>query len=171
MGNEYAFLPRHLKLQLNDFIDLHFDRWYTDFVRFRSSHSTLKPCTKKRTNAIIIDGHVKLRRRLGYNQELSLLPSRPFELVFDSIVVGCLETPSHKSRFCHKCASSLSDSTANSEKRILQTRQPINSLSEVSVHLIIDSCQNEVFLIMISFLKYSYHVTLIKRNLPSLTAT
>ncbi len=64
MGNEHAFVPRYLKRQLDEYLDLHFDHWYMEFVRFWSNHSSLKPCTTKCTNAIIIDGHMKLKRRL-----------------------------------------------------------------------------------------------------------
>jgi hypothetical protein len=148
MGSEHAFLPRHLKLQLDDFIDIHFDRWYTEFVRFWSDHSSLKPCAPKCTNAIIIDGHMKLKRRLCYNQTLPLVPPRPFELVFDTITVGCPETPDYKSKICHKCASLSSDSIIKIGKGNLSTPKQANSLTEVSSHSIVDCCQTVFFIII-----------------------
>lgn len=142
MGNEHTFLPRHVKLQLDDFIDLNFDRWYTEFVTFWSKHSSVKPCATKCTSAIIIDGHMKLKRRLCYNQKLPLVPPRPFELVFDTITVGCPETPAYNSKFCQKCISSRLDSNTKNEETPGQTRPETNSLSEVNLFLIFNYCQN-----------------------------
>jgi hypothetical protein len=135
MGNKYAFLPRHLKLQLDDFLELHFDRWYMEFVQFWSNHHSLKSCTTKCTQAIIIDGHMKLKRRLCYNQTLSLVPPRPFELIFDNITVGCSETPGYKSKLCHKCTSTKSDSIAKVDKQGRFVPEKSSSLSEVSLYL------------------------------------
>ncbi len=55
MENEHAFLLLHVKLQLDDFTDLHSDRWYIEFVIFWAKHFSLKPCATKCTNAFIID--------------------------------------------------------------------------------------------------------------------
>jgi len=158
MGNEHAFLPRHLKVQLDEYIDLHFDRWYLQLVQFWSNHSSLKPCSTKCTNAMIIDGHMKLRRRLCYNQSLSLVPPRPFELVFDTITVGCPETPSYKSKYCFKCVSSHLDSTNTAEKGNQSALKQANSLSDVNLYQIVDCYRNKLFLIVIFFYIFSYHV-------------
>jgi hypothetical protein len=171
IGNEHAFILRRLQLQLDDFLDLHFDRWYMQFVKFWASHTSLKPCTTKCTNAIIIDGHMKLKRRLCYNQTLPLVPPRPFELVFDTNTVGCPETLAYKSKFCSKCTSSSSNPITETEKKTRQKQQQTNSLSEVRLHLIGDSHKNSVFLIIITSLIYSYRATFTKRTLRSAMAT
>jgi hypothetical protein len=142
MGKEHCFLPRYVRVQLDDFIDLHFDRWYAEFVTFWASHSSIKPCATKCTSAIIIDGHMKLKRRLCYNQSLPLIPPQPFKLVFDTITVGCPETPAYQSKFCHKCVVSSLDSIDKSEKEARQTGQQTSSLTEVSSFVIIDSCRS-----------------------------
>lgn len=134
MGSDHVFVPRYLKLQLDEYIDTHFDRWYTELVRFWSNHCSLKPCLTKCTHAIIIDGHMKLKRRLCYNRNLALVPPKPFNLVFDTITVGCPETPAHNSRFCDKCASSSSHSIINVKNNDLNAPQPSNSLGEVSYY-------------------------------------
>lgn len=152
MGNKYVFLPRHLKVNLDEFLDSHFDRWYTDFATFWSTHSSFKPCATKCTSAIIVDGHMKLKRRLYYNQQLPLVTVRPFELVFDNIIVGCPESPASRSKFCRTCrsvgdgSSGLSQSVSRSEKNNRQIRQPINSLADVSSTLLLflDCCQDSL---------------------------
>lgn len=151
MGNDHVFVPRYLGLQLDDFLDVHFDRWYTEFVKFWANHSSLKPCKTKCTNAIIIDGHMKLKRRLCYNQNLPLVPPRPFELVFDTITVGCPESPAYKSKFCHKCTSSNSDLITRNKKATQPTKLQFNSLSEVGSHRVVYSYQNNIYLVFILF--------------------
>ncbi|CAF4122600.1 unnamed protein product, partial [Rotaria magnacalcarata] len=135
MGNDHAFLPRHLGIELDEFLDLHFDRWYTEFSKFWATHSSFKRCTTKCTSAIIIDGHMKLKRRLCYNQSLLLVPPRPFELVFDTIIVGCPESPAYRSKLCHKCTSSNLDPGNKNEKRTQPTKISTNSLSQLSCNV------------------------------------
>lgn len=135
MGNEHAFLPRHVKSELDDFIDENFDRWYTQFVKFWGNHCSIQSCTTKCSRAIIIDGHMKIKRRLCHNQTLPLVPPRPFELIFDTITVGCPESPAFNSLYCNKCKSSNEPSLETKPKKNQQrTQKPsINSLSEVSL--------------------------------------
>lgn len=165
MGNDHVFVPRHLSLQLDDFLDLHFDRWYKEFVTFWATHSSLKLCKTKCTNAIIIDGHMKLKRRLCYNQNLPLVPPRPFELVFDTIIVGCPESPAYKSKFCHKCASTNSHLITKNEKRTQPEKLQLNSMSEVRSHWIVYSCQNKIYLVFILFVLHSCRAMLTKKML------
>lgn len=110
MGVTQAFLPFNMYMDFDAFIDDNIDHWYLDFVQFWGEHSQLKPCESIRGNiespcskCLIVDGHMKIRRRLCSNATVSLSLPTHFEHVFDDIVVGCSHSPGVDSPLCHVC--------------------------------------------------------------------
>lgn len=107
-----AFLPRKLYTEIDEFIMMNYDRFYKMFIEFWSMHKTFRPCKSKLENriddslcsaAIICDGHMKIRRRLCANPNVSLQLPVHFQLLFKELTVGCSHTPIINGKLCTSC--------------------------------------------------------------------
>ncbi|CAF3850826.1 unnamed protein product [Adineta steineri] len=93
-----GFLPRYIYSDIDEFIMKNYDYFYKVFVQFWSSHGSFHPCQLKSEDnnnnnlcsaAIICDGHMKIRRRLCSNANVSLILPEHFSPVFNNLMLGC----------------------------------------------------------------------------------
>ncbi|CAF1509532.1 unnamed protein product, partial [Adineta steineri] len=90
-----GFLPRYIYSDIDEFIMKNYDYFYKVFVQFWSSHGSFHPCQLKSEDnnnnnlcsaAIICDGHMKIRRRLCSNANVSLILPEHFSPVFNNLM-------------------------------------------------------------------------------------
>jgi hypothetical protein len=79
MGGSQAFLPFNIYSDFDGFIGDNIDHFYAQFVQFWGEHSLFKPCAPIRGHekdsyrkCLIVDGHMKIRRRICSNPTTSL---------------------------------------------------------------------------------------------------
>ena len=152
MGNEQGFLPFNIYSEFDSFISNNIDRFYVLFVGFWGDHCSLKPCDLPRQNennacgrCMIVDGHMKIRRRICANPSASLVLPTHFDHIFDEIIVGCGHSPAVNSPLCLSCKDAGVKYTANKTRFTVKQKEhvrrrvkrkeddvDINSMSEVS---------------------------------------
>lgn len=106
MGQEVVSIP-HYFVDLNTHIFDQFPRRYTVFVYFWSNHkSFVGPCPNQCSEAAVMDGHVKSRRRICSYKDLTVSTSE-----YDKIVKGCHMTPEYGRKHCADHAFAEIDET------------------------------------------------------------
>lgn len=108
-----------------------FDQWAWDqyprllssFIYLWSNHrSLIGPCDKNCSQAIIIDGHQKCRRRVCAAKRVDVSTEE-----FISLTVGCCWTPSFRSKFCN-LHQKLEDQTGSAQLSTKESREKRSKL-------------------------------------------
>ena len=157
MGDVQAFFPYNISTELNKFIIDSMDNFYYQFVEFWSNHKRIKPCGEVQLNennccstCMIVDGHMKIRRRICANSAVSLILPERFDHIFDDVVIGCGHSPSVKSCLCYSCKEngiqlmnrkkrSIARKKEKARRRRRNSNEDIdkNSMSEVRIYFCI----------------------------------
>lgn len=107
-----AFFPRNVFSDFDKFIMAQYDQLYEQFVSFWGSHSSFRRCKSKSINendcstTIVCDGHMKIRRRLCANPNISHKVPAYCSTIFKDFLVGCCHSPAVGSMLCDECKNS-----------------------------------------------------------------
>lgn len=158
MGSNQAFLPFNIYSDFDRFIGDNIDNFYAQFVMFWGEHSLFKPCAPIRGHeketcgkCLIVDGHMKIRRRICSNPAMSLTLPAHFDHVFDDILIGCSHSPAVNSRLCPSCKEAGVVHTVSKKRPTMKEKEnarrrekgnddahdpTINTLMDVSIRLV-----------------------------------
>lgn len=138
MDQPTAFLPRHVFTDFDNFILDQYDLFYKQFVSFWGTHKSFHPCQMKTgdqnhcSSTIICDGHMKIRRRLCSNPNVSHKVPPSCSPVFNRFFTGCPRTPALKSMMCSECKgydvpmSTYNDSSSRKKRKTTKGRDNLN---------------------------------------------
>lgn len=175
MGDIQAFFPLNISTEMHMFIDSNLDHFYSQFVEFWGTHKNMKPCGEGQANknnccstCMIVDGPMKIRRRICAHSGVSMVLSERFEHIFEDIIIGCAHSPSVKSSLCQSCKESgvkilkkkkefglRKKENTRRKKKHFKDGIDTNSMSEVRINLCnrdIGGVQEIVFDITYGFL-------------------
>ena len=113
MGQKMVSIP-HYFVDLSNDIFCQFPRRYIAFVYFWSNHkSFVGPCSSQCSEAAVMDGHVKSRRRICNYKDAAVSTSE-----YEKIVKGCHATPVRDSKYCPDHAFANNDESKTPETSI-----------------------------------------------------
>jgi hypothetical protein len=97
VGAPHVQLPKSLK-HFDDWAWRNYPRFLASFIYFWSRHKEiLGPCNgSKCSEALVVDGHQKCRRRVCKVKEIQIKTD-----LFDKMIVGCCRTPVRYSEYCN----------------------------------------------------------------------
>ena len=116
MGQQIVSIP-HYVVDLSNYIFCQFPRRYIAFVYFWSNHkSFVGPCSNQCSEAAVMDGYVKSRRRICNYKDVTVSTNE-----YDRIVKGCHATPVRGSKYCDDHAFANNDESIAPETSIQPT--------------------------------------------------
>ncbi|CAF3182931.1 unnamed protein product [Rotaria socialis] len=121
IGSPCVDLPRSLD-QNDDWVWSVYPRLFASFIYFWSRHKEiLGPCTgNKCSEALVVDGHQKCRRRVCKAKEIEIKTD-----LFEKMIVGCCRTPLRYSKYCelhlHKHPETDNNKQKNSRELVISS--------------------------------------------------
>ncbi|CAF3328592.1 unnamed protein product [Rotaria socialis] len=121
IGSPCVDLPRSLD-QYDDWVWSVYPRLFASLIYFWSRHKEiLGPCTgNKCSEALVVDGHQKCRRRVCKAKEIEIKND-----LFEKMIVGCCRTPLRYSKYCelhlHKHPETGNNKQRNSRELVISS--------------------------------------------------